>query len=183
MAGRAIGRLAGRSLGRSAGRQAGRSLGRSIGRSAGRLFGRLSVGRSVCRPIAHSAGPSAGRPVVGSVGRSAGRPVCRHCLPQYNKIELTSSRVNRFVLIANKNYHNRCVELSSHPNHWFPDQNWVPLSIINVNQNKSQNMTKSRGTKVRHTQSVTGLCPLDFVLLLTPFVNRGAMDRVLTADL
>ena len=167
--------MAGRSLGRSAGRQAGRplgrSVGRSIGRSAGRLFGRLSVGRSVCRPIAHSVGPSAGRPVVGSVGRSAGRPVCRHCLPQYNKIELTSSRVNRFVLIANKNYHNRCVELSSHPNHWFPVQTWVPLSVIKKNQNKSQNMTKSEGTKVRHAQSVTGLCPFDFVLFLTPFLD------------
>ena len=85
-----------------------------------------------------------------------------------NKIELTSSRVNRFVLIANKNYHNRCVELSSHPDHWFPVQNWVPLSIINVNQNKSQNMTKSRGAKVRQALFVTGLCPLLFLFFSDP---------------
>jgi hypothetical protein len=32
-------------------------------------------------------------------------------------------------------------------------------------------MTKSEGTKVRHAQSVTGLCPLDFVLFLTPFLG------------
>ena len=87
-----------------------------------------------------------------------------HKAAKTNKSELTSSRVNRFVLIEHKNHHDRCVELSTHPNHWFPDQNWVPLSIIKVNQNKSQNMTKSVGTKVRHAQSVTGLCPLLFFL-------------------
>ena len=89
-----------------------------------------------------------------------------------NKIELTSSHVNRSVLNANKDHHNRCMDLSAYPNHWFPVQTWVPLSIINMNQNKSKNMTKSVGTKVRHAQSVTGSLSLAFCFFfLTPFLG------------
>ena len=73
-------------------------------------------------------------------------------------------------------------ELNTQPIHWFVVHNWVSLSIIKVNQNKRQNMTKKVGTKVRHAQSVTGLCPLLFVLFLTPvlgFKNSTVLDHKL----
>jgi len=53
------------------------------------------------------------------------------------KNKLTSSQVNRSVLNANKNHHITCRDLSAYPNHWFPVQTWVPLSVTKKDQNKN----------------------------------------------